>query len=43
VKFCFGSNGRYPAMGQLDYSVQMAKELEALSELGFVEELLGIK
>lgn len=27
VKFCFGSNGRYPAMGQLDYSLQMAKEL----------------
>lgn len=27
AKFCFGSNGRYPAMGQLDYSVQMAKEL----------------
>ncbi len=27
AKFCFGSNGRYPAMGRLDYSVQMAKEL----------------
>jgi histidinol phosphatase-like PHP family hydrolase len=27
AKFCFGSNGRYPAMGQLDYSVQMAQEL----------------
>jgi histidinol phosphatase-like PHP family hydrolase len=27
AKFCFGSNGRYPAMGKLDYSVQMAKEL----------------
>jgi histidinol phosphatase-like PHP family hydrolase len=28
VKFTFGSNGRYPNMGQLDYSVQMARELE---------------
>jgi histidinol phosphatase-like PHP family hydrolase len=27
VKFCFGSNGRYPAMGRMDYSVQMAREL----------------
>ena len=27
VKFCFGSNGRYPNMGKLDYSLQMAKEL----------------
>lgn len=27
AKFSFGSNGRYPKMGQLDYSVQMAKEL----------------
>ena len=27
AKFCFGSNGRYPAMGRLDYSMQMAKEL----------------
>jgi len=27
VKFSFGSNGRYPNMGQLDYSVQMAKQL----------------
>ncbi len=27
VKFSFGSNGRYPNMGQLDYSVQMAKAL----------------
>ncbi|MBI4659899.1 MAG: hypothetical protein HY735_13745 [Verrucomicrobia bacterium] len=27
VKFSFGSNGRYPNMGKLDYSVAMAKEL----------------
>jgi len=27
VKFCFGSNGRYPNMGKLEYSIQMAKEL----------------
>ncbi len=27
VKFCFGSNGRYPNMGRLDYSLQTAKEL----------------
>lgn len=28
VKFSFGSNGRYPKMGLLDYSVNMARELE---------------
>ncbi len=27
VKFSFGSNGRYPDMGRLDYSVAMAKAL----------------
>jgi histidinol phosphatase-like PHP family hydrolase len=27
VKFAFGTNGRYPNMGKLDYSLQMAKEL----------------
>lgn len=27
VKFTFGSNGRYPKMGQLEYSVAMAREL----------------
>ncbi|OGV69073.1 MAG: hypothetical protein A2283_01500 [Lentisphaerae bacterium RIFOXYA12_FULL_48_11] len=27
VKFTFGSNGRYPKMGRLGYSIQMAKEL----------------
>ncbi len=28
VKFSFGSNGRYPNMGKLEYSLAMAKELE---------------
>ena len=28
VKFTFGSNGRFPKMGQLDYSVAMARELK---------------
>lgn len=27
VKFTFGSNGRYPDMGQLDYCLDMAREL----------------
>lgn len=27
IKFTFGSNGRYPNMGKLDYSINMAKEL----------------
>lgn len=27
IKFCFGSNGRYPKMGLLEYSLQLAKEL----------------
>lgn len=27
VKFCFGSNGRYPAMGRLDYALQSARDL----------------
>jgi histidinol phosphatase-like PHP family hydrolase len=27
VKFSFGSNGRYPRMGRLDYSIEMAKAL----------------
>jgi histidinol phosphatase-like PHP family hydrolase len=28
AKFSFGSNGRYPNMGKLEYSLQMAKELD---------------
>jgi histidinol phosphatase-like PHP family hydrolase len=31
MKFSFGSNGRYPNMGKLDYSLQMAKELDLKS------------
>jgi len=27
IKFTFGSNGRYPKMGKLDYSIKMAREL----------------
>ncbi len=27
LKFCFGSNGRYPKMGLLDYSLKTAQEL----------------
>jgi histidinol phosphatase-like PHP family hydrolase len=27
VKFSFGSNGRYPNMGKLDYTIAMAQEL----------------
>jgi histidinol phosphatase-like PHP family hydrolase len=27
AKFCFGSNGRYPEMGKLEYSMAMAREL----------------
>ncbi len=27
LKFCFGSNGRYPNMGKLDYSLEMARVL----------------
>lgn len=28
VKFSFGSNGRYPNMGKLDYCLEMARELD---------------
>lgn len=31
IKFTFGSNGRYPNMGKLDYSLQMAAQLELKS------------
>jgi len=27
VKFSFGSNGRYPSMGKIDFSLQMAADL----------------
>jgi histidinol phosphatase-like PHP family hydrolase len=32
VKFSFGSNGRYPNMGKLDYSLAMARELSLKRE-----------
>jgi histidinol phosphatase-like PHP family hydrolase len=32
VKFSFGSNGRYPKMGKLDYSIEMAKALDLKPE-----------
>jgi histidinol phosphatase-like PHP family hydrolase len=28
VKFTFGSNGRYPNMGKLDYSLEMARAMK---------------
>jgi len=28
LKFTFGSNGRYPNMGQLDYSIELARTLQ---------------
>lgn len=34
--FSFGSNGRYPKMGQIDYSLEMAKELGLTAEQVFV-------
>lgn len=36
VKFTFGSNGRYPKMGLLDYSVRLAKELGLTAKDMFV-------
>lgn len=36
VKFCFGSNGRYPNMGKLDYSLATARELGLKPEDLFV-------
>ena len=32
VKFTLGSNGRYPEMGKLEYSLQMARELDLCKE-----------
>lgn len=43
AKFCFGSNGRYPAMGRLDYSMQMAKELALTRSDIFTPALDGQK
>jgi histidinol phosphatase-like PHP family hydrolase len=43
VKFSFGSNGRYPKMGQLDYCIEMAKALELKSSDMFVPAPAGQK
>jgi histidinol phosphatase-like PHP family hydrolase len=36
AKFTFGSNGRYPNIGKLDYSIRMARELELTTADMFV-------
>ena len=36
AKFTFGSNGRYPKMGMLDYSIEMARALELTEQDMFV-------
>jgi hypothetical protein len=41
VKFTFGSNGRYPNMGKLDYSIAMAQELGLRREDMFTPERDG--
>jgi histidinol phosphatase-like PHP family hydrolase len=43
VKFTFGSNGRYPNMGKLDYSLAMARELPLTKADFFVPALEGKK
>jgi histidinol phosphatase-like PHP family hydrolase len=43
VKFSFGSNGRFPKMGLLDYSVAMAKELGLKAENMFTPAPAGQK
>lgn len=43
LKFAFGTNGRYPKMGLLDYSLKMAKELDLLPEEMFVPGKNGAK
>jgi len=43
VKFSFGSNGRYPKMAQLDYSVAMAKTLGLRASEMFVPGTEGHK
>ena len=39
IKFTFGSNGRYPNMGKLDYSITLAKELGLKRSDMFVPEI----
>jgi histidinol phosphatase-like PHP family hydrolase len=43
VKFTFGSNGRYPEMGKLDYSIAAARELGLKQEDMFTPLLDGQK
>lgn len=43
LKFAFGSNGRYPKMGLLDYSTRMATELGLTPEDMFVPAAEGKK
>jgi histidinol phosphatase-like PHP family hydrolase len=43
AKFSFGSNGRYPKMGLLDYSLAMARELELKREHMFTPAPAGQK
>ena len=43
AKFCFGSNGRYPNMGKLDYSSQMAKALDLKPADMFAPAVNGFK
>ncbi len=43
VKFSFGSNGRYPKMAQLDYSIAMAKTLGLRASEMFVPGTEGQK
>ena len=43
VKFSFGSNGRYPNMGKLDYCFAMAKELDLQSGHMFKPAAEGMK
>ena len=43
VKFSFGSNGRYPNMGKLDYSIAMARTLGLTSSDMFTPSGAGKK
>ena len=43
LKFSFGSNGRYPKMAQLDYSIAMAKTLGLQASELFLPGTQGLK
>jgi len=43
VKFSFGSNGRFPNMGRLDYCIAMAKELGLTQSDMFIPARMGDK